>query len=161
MPPIFTATFAERIQKSCGIETREAINGERLLPNRIYIAPGDYHMTIKGSRSETFLEVNQGPHVQMVRPAVDPLFESAATIFGVKCLGIVFTGMGVDGCIGAQKIKQAGGMVLIQDPDSCVVFGMPGAVKAVNAYDYILSPSEISEIIFEKTQALKIRQLTP
>ncbi len=161
MPPVFTATFAERIQKTCGIETREAVNGERLLPNRIYIAPGDYHMTLNGTRTEAFLEVNQGPRVQEVRPAADPLFEAAAAIFGEKCLGIVFTGMGADGRNGARKIKQAGGMILIQDSASCVVFGMPGAVKAVNAYDFILSPSEISEVILEKTRTSKLSTLTP
>lgn len=160
MPPVFTTTFAERIQKFSGIETREAVNSERLLPNRIYIAPGDYHMTLSGSRTETYLQVNQGPRIQMVRPAVDPLFESAAAIFGAKCLGIVFTGMGADGCQGSQKIKQAGGMVLIQESASCAVFGMPRAVKEVGAYDFILSPAEISEIIIEKTRAPKSSTLT-
>jgi len=153
MPPIFTATFAERLQKITGIVTREGQHGEPLLPDRIYLAPGNFHMQIAGTVEKPVIEINQNPAVQMVRPAVDPLFKSAAAIFGNKCLGLVLTGMGADGRSGSEEIKKGGGLVLIQDQASCVVFGMPGAVKAVGAYDEILTPDQIAELLNNKTSS--------
>jgi two-component system chemotaxis response regulator CheB len=142
MPPLFTATLAERIAKVSGIDAREARAGEPL-ENQIYLAPGDFHMTVVKNSERAGLELDRGPQVNSVRPAVDPLFASAAKVFGRKCLGIVLTGMGADGKVGAEHVKRAGGPVLIQNRESCVVFGMPGAVFDAGAYDRIVTPEEI------------------
>jgi len=152
MPPVFTATLAERIQRICGIPTYEGRHGQKIEQNAIYVAPGNYHMTVVPSEAGGYqLAMDQGPLVNSVRPAVDRLFESAAAVFGERCLGIVLTGMGADGRVGAEAIKRRGGGVLIQSESTCVVFGMPGAVKASGAYDSIFSPDEIVQALVQKT----------
>jgi two-component system chemotaxis response regulator CheB len=150
MPPIFTATLAERIQRISGIPTFEAKHNQVIDPSSIYIAPGNFHMRIKNENGVLITALDQGPLENSVRPAVDPLFQSAASLYGSGCLGIVLTGMGADGRLGAERIKETGGAVLIQSEESCVVFGMPGAVMSVGAYDQILSPDQIVEVLREK-----------
>lgn len=150
MPPIFTATLAERISRMSGIPAKEAAHGEVLVKNCIYIAPGDYHVRLSGTPDHTIISLDNGPKINSVRPAVDPLFSSAATIFRNQCLGFVLTGMGADGKIGSEVIKQNGGTVVIQEEKSCVVFGMPGAVFSSGAFDRIALPAEMVEILREK-----------
>lgn len=147
MPPLFTATLAERIEKLSGIPTREGIHGEVLEKNRIYIAPGNFHMTLVGTKERACISLDQGALQNSVRPAADPLFESAAGLFKENCLGIVLTGMGADGQRGAVRIKEKNGAVIIQDQESCVVYGMPSAVKSSGAYDRILNPKELIHFI--------------
>ena len=149
MPPIFTATLAERIGKLSGIKTYEAHDGQ-ILENAIYVAPGNFHMTLTGEKGALRIQLDQGPLVNSVRPAVDPLFESASKIFKEQCLGIVLTGMGADGRVGSEKIKQLGGTVIIQNEASCIVFGMPGAVYLAQAFDKIMNPDEIICALTEK-----------
>ena len=149
MPPVFTATLAERIQKMSGIPTFEAKEGQKI-ENAIYVAPGNFHMVIAAHDVGYKISLNQGPLQNSVRPAVDPLFSSAAQLFKTKCLGFVLTGMGADGKLGAEKIKEAGGSVVIQEESTCVVFGMPGAVKASGAYDRAMSPQQIIGALIEK-----------
>ena len=150
MPPVFTATLAQRISSMSGIPAREARDGAILEPNSITIAPGDYHLELFGNVERTVMKLNQGPKVHSVRPAVDPLFESASKIFKERCLGFVLTGMGSDGKSGAQAVKDRGGSIVIQNEASCVVFGMPGAVHAAGAFDRIADPAEIIRILKEK-----------
>ncbi len=150
MPPVFTAALAERLQRTNGIPTVEATHGMPLEPNKIYIAPGNFHMKLMGSKDRTSIILNQEPLINSVRPAVDPLFEDAARIFKERCLAFVLTGMGADGKVGAEKVKENGGGVIIQNEASCVVFGMPGAVMASGAYDKVFTPAEITQILQEK-----------
>lgn len=150
MPPIFTATLAERLQKLSGIPAAEAMDGEVLQKNRVYIAPGDFHMSVRGTTEQPHVVLDQNPQVNSVRPAVDPLFESVARIYKKKCLAVILTGMGADGKFGAEKVKSEGGAVLIQDAGSCVVFGMPGAVMAAGAYDQVMDPAQITAALQDK-----------
>lgn len=152
MPPVFTASLAKRLGDVSGVPSSEGTAGAPL-ENRIYVAPGDYHMTIKGTETSARISTDQSPAVNHVRPAVDPLFESAVKVFGKNVMGIVLTGMGADGAKGSAAIKEVGGLVLIQDAESCVVFGMPGAVKELNAFDLMLNPSEIRSHIVERVAA--------
>lgn len=154
MPPVFTTKFAERLSKISGIPAAEAVHGERLRNGCIYLAPGDHHLSLQGSADEAILSLDQGPQIHSVRPAVDPLFSSAAMIFKENCLAIVLTGMGMDGKAGATCVKQGGGAVVIQSEESCVVFGMPGAVLLAGAYDRIADPTEIAEVLNEKIGAI-------
>ena len=157
MPPIFTATLAERISKLCGIPAKEASHGE-VLENSIYIAPGNYHLRLEGTTSRTVLLLDQKEQINSVRPAVDPLFQTAASIFKNKCLGIVLTGMGADGRDGALSVKAEGGVMVIQEEKSCVVFGMPGAVYAAGAFDKIESPDGIISILQDKVASAPSRR---
>ena len=150
MPPVFTATFAHRLSSISGIPAREAEHGKPLEPGCIHVAPGDHHLTLTGSPELVKMHLDQGPKVHSVRPAVDPLFRSAAKIFKTRCLAFVLTGMGADGRDGAIAVKQHGGAVVIQSEKTCVVFGMPGAVHAAGAFDRIASPAEIISILKEK-----------
>lgn len=150
MPPTFTASLAERLGKLSGIESAEAQHGETLKSNRIYVAPGAYHSRLVESGGKIEIRLDQGPLINSIRPAVDPLFSSAAQIFKNKCLGIVLTGMGQDGKDGAIAIKSFGGAVAIQNKESCVVFGMPGAVHQSGAYDWIENLEQISQLLRSK-----------
>lgn len=146
MPPVFTASLASRIENLTGISCAEAKHME-LLEKKIYVAPGDHHLTVGIVDGAYRLLLDQGPQRNFVRPAVDPLFETASTIFGNRCVGVVLTGMGADGALGAVAIKEKGGGIVIQDKETCVVFGMPGAVMMTEAFDLMVSLEKISELI--------------
>lgn len=137
MPPNFTDALAKRLETVSGIPSAEGRDGEPLIAGRIYVAPGDFHMTI-GRMPEThkpIIRISQGPKRNSVRPAADFLFESAAREFGANAAGFVLTGMGEDGKEGAIAIKSAAGAIMIQDRESSVVWGMPGAIHDVGAFD--------------------------
>ena len=135
MPPVFTASLAQRLQEICGVPCAEAKNGAVMESGHVYIAPGDYHLRLHKNGNEVFFRLDQGPAINYVRPAVDPLFETAAKIYGPDCGAFVLTGMGGDGQGGAIAVKEANGGVMIQSEESCVVYGMPAAVEASGAYD--------------------------
>ena len=143
MPAMFTKILAERLARATGRETKEGEDGERLQPGRIYVAPGNHHMTVRHSASPQ-LHVADGPPVNFCRPAVDPLFTSVASTFGPATLAIVLTGMGQDGAAGARAIADTGGSVIAQDEASSVVWGMPAAAAATGACAALLPPLEIA-----------------
>jgi len=143
MPPGFTTTLARRIEAISKIPCEEAKQWAKLSENKIYIAPGDYHMRLHQKADDIFLKLDQGPQRHNVRPAVDNLFESATPIYGDKVVAFVLTGMGEDGLQGVREIKRAGGGVMIQDKASCVVFGMPGAIFNDGCFDKIGNLQEI------------------
>lgn len=128
MPPVFTRLLAERLAKQSTILVAEGSTGTILSPGHAWIAPGNFHMTVTRLGSERRLDLNQGPPEHSCRPAVDMLFRSVAAACGASVLGVVMTGMGSDGVIGARHIHEAGGEVIVQDEASSVVWGMPGLV---------------------------------
>lgn len=137
MPPIFTASLAKRLSQVTELPCNEAKNGELVEPGHIYVAPGNYHLSIARRKDQIVCMLDQSPQRNSVRPAVDTLFESAAELFGSRVCAVVLTGMGEDGRLGCLRIKKQGGGVLIQDRESSVVFGMPGAVFSEGAFDYM------------------------
>jgi len=149
MPPYFTKILAETLGKLTGRIVQEASDKMLLLPGSITVAPGGYHMTLGKIDSKISIHLDQEPPVHSVRPAADPLFKSAVAIYGDRVVGIVLTGMGYDGRDGAIAIKNAGGAVIIQDQASSTVWGMPGSVFEVSAYDQIASVDEIGDILKE------------
>lgn len=153
MPPVFTAALAERLTRLSGFSVTEAKDGMIAEKDKVYIAPGDFHMVLKGSPNRVEIVLNQDEKIHSVRPAVDPLFFSAASIFKNRCLGFVLTGMGYDGRDGAVEIKKNAGAVVIQAEATCVVYGMPGAVASMKAYDKIATPDQIVQILKEKVVA--------
>lgn len=146
MPPVFTQQLAKRLETLSGIPTREAKNGE-ILETGVYIAPGDYHMVLKDDGEHVRILLNQGPLRNSVRPCVDFLFESAVEVYGPRVAGVVLTGMGFDGRDGCTAIKEKGGGVLLQNKDTCVVWGMPRGVFEKGAYDEEGNLGHISERI--------------
>ena len=141
MPATFTAILAEHLDKALPQKVQEAKDGMLIESRNVYIAPGDWHMTIKNDPICKQIKLDQGPQVNWCRPAVDPLFKSAADIYGTHALGVVLTGMGHDGRDGAQAMVNAGGTVMAQDEASSVVWGMPGAVAEAGLAE-IIKPVE-------------------
>lgn len=152
MPPVFTASLAKRISQISGIECLEARDGEDLVANRIYIAPGDFHMCLTKNFEKTRISLNKNPQRNSVRPAVDYLFETAAAIYGPSLMSFVLTGMGEDGLQGVKAVKQVKGGAVIQSKETCVVFGMPGAIFQNELQDEILDLAQIAEMISRMTK---------
>jgi two-component system chemotaxis response regulator CheB len=147
MPEGFTSAFARRLDGVCRIEVREASHGDRVVPGRAYIAPGNRHMLVHRIGSGYFLEVREGPLVSRHRPSVNVLFRSVAQAAGASALGILMTGMGDDGADGLLEMKQAEALTIAQDEASCVVFGMPREAILRGAVDEILPLSRIPSAI--------------
>jgi len=137
MPPLFTRTLAERLGKKSVIHVCEGRPGIKLHAGEAWIAPGDYHMTVRRHGREVTLAMNQGPAENSCRPAVDVLFRSVAEVFGASTLAVVLTGMGSDGVAGCEAVRRRGGRVFVQDEASSVVWGMPGQVAAAGWADAI------------------------
>jgi len=132
MPPLFTRQLAERLNNLARLRVREGKKGERLERGQVWIAPGDYHMTVARQGTEFVLGINHEAQENSCRPAVDVLFRSAAQTYGANVLAVVLTGMGADGTRGSAVIREAGGEVIVQDEASSVVWGMPGSVVAAS-----------------------------
>lgn len=148
MPPLFTRLLAERLEKETGRTCKEAQEGEKLEPGHIYIAPGDFHLVIGvNNKSEKIFHLNQLAPVNFCRPAVDPLFESAAKVYGRNLAGAVLTGMGEDGKRGSEAIRNAGGFIIAQDEGTSVVWGMPGSVVKNGFANNVLPLDEIGSFL--------------
>ena len=122
MPATFTAILAQHINRSSGMPASEAENGEVLKRGHIYIAPGDYHMTIENGDNGDKIKLDKNPPVNFCRPAIDPMLESIVNIHGNKTLVVILTGMGYDGLNGSKLVNKIGGTVIGQDEESSVVW---------------------------------------
>jgi two-component system chemotaxis response regulator CheB len=144
MPPVFTRFLAERLASSSEIQVEEGRAGGALEPGKAWIAPGNYHMTVLRTGIEGRLKLNQDAPEHSCRPAVDVLFRSVAEAYGAGVLGVVMTGMGSDGVLGAQRIHAVGGEVIVQDEATSVVWGMPGLVQAAGEADGVFPLEELA-----------------
>ena len=140
MPKGFTTSLANRLDNESKVNVCEAEEGMLIQANTVYLAPGDFHMTIEDNR----IRLNTKDKIHGVRPAVDYMFDSAAAIYKEGLLGVILTGMGRDGSSGMETIKKFGGYNLAQNEESCVVFGMPGSAVAKGVVDEVLSLEELS-----------------
>jgi two-component system chemotaxis response regulator CheB len=144
MPPLFTASLAERLERETRRPCTEGRRGESIDPGHTYIAPGDFHMRVGRSRDKPILLLDQQPAVNFCRPAADVLLRSAADVFGAGVVALVLTGMGEDGLRGCDAVIRGGGRVLAQDQRSSVVWGMPGAVVAAGFASAVLPLDRIA-----------------
>jgi two-component system, chemotaxis family, protein-glutamate methylesterase/glutaminase len=144
MPPTFTAVLAEHLGRIAKRPVREAVDGEEITAGVIYLAPGGKHMTVAKRDNIPVIAIEDGPLVNFCKPAVDPLFASAAEVWGSKVLALVLTGMGSDGLAGAKSIVAAGGHVVAQDEATSVVWGMPGQVTNAGLCSAVLPLPEIA-----------------
>jgi two-component system chemotaxis response regulator CheB len=144
MPATFTTILAEHLGRTSGKASAEAVHGEPIRPGRIYVAPGGRHMLVRRSEGHAVLVLDDGPAVNFCKPAVDPMFTSAAQVFGAAVMAVVLTGMGSDGMQGAAEVVTAGGSVLAQDEATSVVWGMPGAVAQAGHCAALLPIDEIA-----------------
>jgi len=144
MPPTFTTIFGEHLSRASGRVAREGIDGEPVRAGQIYIAPGGRHMRVERRAGQAAIAIDDGAPVNFCKPSVDPLFASAAEVWGAKCLALVLTGMGCDGTDGAAALVEAGGAVIAQDEATSVVWGMPGSVANAGLCSSVLPLERIA-----------------
>jgi two-component system chemotaxis response regulator CheB len=144
MPPTFTTILAEILERASGRPVHEALDGEALRAGAIYIAPGGRHLRVTRRDGVPSVALDDGPQINFCKPAVDPMFSSAAETWGSWNLALVLTGMGSDGARGAADVVAAGGCVIAQDEDSSVVWGMPGSVAKAGLCSAVLPIDQIA-----------------
>jgi two-component system chemotaxis response regulator CheB len=151
IPPVFSKTFAERLNECCAFEVREAAPGDELKPGLALIAPGDFHMALAWNGANYGVSLEQGPMLHHARPAVDVLFNSAAGA-GAHALAVLLTGMGSDGAAGMKQLKAAGATTIAQNEETCIVYGMPRAAVELGVVDRLLPLDLIPHAIMHVLQ---------
>jgi two-component system chemotaxis response regulator CheB len=144
MPPTFTIILAEHLARATGRLVHEAVNGEPILTGAVYLAPGGRHMRVVRRAGAAVIMLDDGPPINFCKPAVDPLFSSAAEVWGAWNLALVMTGMGSDGTRGAADIVSVGGNVIAQDEATSVIWGMPGSAFEAGLCSAVLPLGEIA-----------------
>jgi len=155
MPPMFTASFAQSLDRTSRLHVSEARGGEPLLPGLAYVAPGGHHLAVVRSGAHYHVELREGPEVHYQRPAVDITFMSVAKAAGANAVGVLLTGMGHDGAAGLKAMRTAGAHTIAQDEASCVVFGMPKAAIECGAAIEVASLTAIPERIVHALRRLE------
>jgi two-component system, chemotaxis family, protein-glutamate methylesterase/glutaminase len=144
IPPEFSRAFANRLNDLCALEVKEARDGDALRSGLALVAPGDFHMLLRGSSGRYVVNVKNGPRVCYQRPSVDVLFLSVAEAAGSRAVGVLLTGMGNDGSQGLLKMREAGARTIAQNEATCVVFGMPREAIQIGAAESVLPLSAIA-----------------
>ena len=156
MPRGFTRSLAQRLDGMSALRVSEARDGEPVERDRVYVAPGGSHLLVELRDGVAVARLDDGPPLWGVRPSADPLFRSAAAVFGRRTVGVVLTGMGRDGADGLQAVRAAGGVALVQDEASAIVYGMPRAALAIAGADHVVPLDEMARAV---TAALAAREV--
>lgn len=150
MPPVFTASLAKTLDGKSKLSVKEAMDGEVLQPNTVYIAMGGQQMKIaSGIGYQKMIRITDDPPENSCKPSVDYLFRSVSREYGSKVTGVILTGMGNDGKIGMSVMKSAGALTIAQNAETCVVYGMPKAVIDAGLADQILPIDKIKDEILK------------
>ena len=158
MPPGFTASLAERLDRRSALPVVEAHDGDTLMENRVYVAPGGRHLHVSsGSDGSPRLEVRDDPPLHGVRPSADVLFQSIAHAFGPASVGVVLTGMGRDGTEGLRQMRLAGAYAIVQDQGTSTVYGMPKVALTVAGADTIVALPEMARAVVRALVAIPRR----
>ncbi len=157
IPKLFSASFAERLNRSSAMEVREARDGDMFAPGLALVAPGDFHMVLRPAGDGFRVYLQSGPKVCYQRPAVDVMFASVAAAAKMNAVGALLTGMGFDGAQGLRAMREAGASTFAQDENSCVVYGMPKEAVRVGAVEQSLALSAIPSALIRAAEA-KARQ---
>lgn len=155
MPKGFTAALAERLDRMCSIRVKEAEDGDRIEPGLALIAPSGLHMKVKKAGSQrpevrSHVKLDVEPVNLIHRPSVDVLFHSVAESYGSRSMGVILTGMGSDGAKGLKAIKERGGVALVQDEATSVIFGMPKVAIQEDAADKVVPITGMAEEILKR-----------
>jgi two-component system chemotaxis response regulator CheB len=152
IPPMFSRTFAQRLDKLCRMEVREAVDGDAVRPGLALVAPGGFHMVLdRGFR----VRIKDGPVVCYQRPSVDVLFSSVAMVAGANAVGVILTGMGNDGAQGMKRMKDHGAHNIAQDEATSVIFGMPREAIRAKAVDQTLPLDRIAQAVMNACAAVE------
>lgn len=149
MPPVFTKSFAERLDSVCKVHVKEAEDGDLIGPGQVLIAPGNYHMLVEKKGAKYYTKIKQGPPVHHHRPSVDVLFNSVAQAAGINATGVILTGMGADGAKGLLAMKQKGAQTVAQDEATSVVYGMPKVANDIGGATEVLPLQKIADAIID------------
>jgi len=149
MPEKFTASFAARLNELCSLHVKEAENNEEIKKNTVYIAPGNFHMSLHYNLSKKYIRITKGDLVNRHRPSVNVLFNSVAKSAGENAIGIIMTGMGDDGALGMKNMFDRGAFTIAQDEDSSVVFGMPMKAIQNKGVTQIMPLNEIAPAVIQ------------
>jgi two-component system chemotaxis response regulator CheB len=139
MPETFTASLAERLNVLSRINVKEAENNEPVEIGTVYIAPGGKHLLVKRDGAKAMIYLTEEPKNNLYKPSIDIMMNSIAESYGKYSMGVILTGMGQDGLDGVRTIKEKGGVVIAQDEESCVVYGMPKVIIDAGLSDHISS----------------------
>ncbi len=140
--------LTEHLNEMSGIHVIEAQPNEKILPGTVYVAPGGYHLHIEPER---IFSLSVDPPVNYSIPSIDVLFESAADIYKEKLIGVVLTGANADGSSGLKKIRELGGLAVVQSPKTANTATMPACAIEVAGADHILELNDIGPILLELT----------
>ncbi|HOQ38295.1 MAG TPA: chemotaxis response regulator protein-glutamate methylesterase [Acetivibrio sp.] len=151
MPPGFTKSLAERLDSMSGVNVKEAEDNEVVKNGHVYIAPGDFHMTIKKSSNSIYrIKLTKDPPVEGHRPSVDVMMESVSESGIGNIVAVIMTGMGKDGTKGIEKLKTKNNAhIIAQDESSCVVFGMPRVAISTGLVDVVVPLNQIAKEIMK------------
>ncbi len=149
MPPVFTKAFADRLDSCCEVFVKEAAHGDAILPGRVLLAPGDWHMTVTRFGGAARIELNKAESVNGHRPSVDVLMHSVAREYGGRAAGVIMTGMGKDGARGLRELHRRGGWVIAQDKGSSVIYGMNREAVQNGDADETAPAEQIAERIMD------------
>jgi two-component system chemotaxis response regulator CheB len=153
MPQAFTGAFADRLNRGCSMEVREARDFDDVTPGTALIAPGDKHMVLVKNGARYQVRIKEGPRVHFQRPSVDVLFQSVALNSGQNAIGIILTGMGADGAKGLLAMHSSGAHTIAQDEKSCVIYGMPKEAIELGGVDEVLPLSQIAGAILARVSS--------
>jgi two-component system, chemotaxis family, protein-glutamate methylesterase/glutaminase len=158
MPAIFTKLFAERLNRMTSLAVVEAEDSQPVTPGRVYVAPGGRHLEVVRRGAAVLTRLHDGPPENHCRPAVDVLFRSVSSVYGRDALAVVLTGMGQDGKEGARVLRAAGAEIVVQDEESSVVWGMPGAIAGAGLADAVLPIPDLANHIASRAAAGSTRR---
>ena len=158
MPEAFVGALASRLDRLGSIRVKLAEPGDPVIRGQMLLAPGDRHLRIRRSGPGFVVDLEGGPLISRRRPSVDALFRSVAVEAGSHALGVILTGMGVDGAAGLLEMKRAGAMTIAQDEATSVVYGMPGEAVAQGAVDEIVSLERVPAAMVSRVEMLILRQ---
>lgn len=154
MPATFTAILAKHLTNTTDFECKEAEEGDILENGKVYLAPGNYHMTVVAKSGKNIIALNQNPPENFCRPSVEPMFRSLIEVYGSRVFAVMLTGMGHDGLDASRALVGAGGNLIAQDEETSIVWGMPGAVSAAGLCCGIYPLKEIGARIKEKLRGM-------
>ena len=157
MPPVFTKSFADRLNTVCHVEVKEAEDGDLIETGKVLLAPGNYHMLVEKKGAKYYVKIKQGPPVHHHRPSVDVLFNSVASAAGVNSTGVILTGMGGDGAKGLLEMRNQGAHTIGQDEATSVVYGMPREADKIGAVERVIPLHQIADAIIDDVKQKQVQ----
>ncbi|TGK02057.1 chemotaxis protein CheB [Leptospira selangorensis] len=142
--------WVESMDKVCKLFVKEADEKESIERGTIYLAPANYHLLVEQDRT---FSLSTEAKVNFARPSIDVLFESAAEVYGKELIGLILTGSNSDGALGLKKIKEEGGLTIVQDPETAESSAMPAHAISTTSVDYILPLEEIQKLLIKLSES--------